>query len=133
MPTKKTVRRATAAKPAKDARRAAKPAAKRAAPPAAGERMTVTTVNQPDYTHEVDAVRYRAMHAALLKVMPTRAPGFTQGEMWAAAAAHVPKALFPDRGKVAWWAKTVQLDQEAKGAWVREAVKPLRWHVVAKR
>ncbi|WP_394727903.1 DUF6958 family protein [Altererythrobacter sp. GH1-8] len=27
-----------------------------------------------------------------------------------------------------WWAKTVQLDLEAKGKLVREETKPLRWH-----
>lgn len=117
MPTKK-IRRAPPKRPAKAA---------------AGERLKVETVNVPGYTHEVDAVRYRAMHRVLLEVLPARAPGLTQSEMWTAAADRAPKALFPDRGKIAWWAKTVQLDQEAKGAFVREPGKPLRWHRVTKR
>ena len=120
-------------KPARRRATPPKPARRATAPPAAAERITVHTVDQPGYTHDVDAVRYRAMHRVLLQVLPTRAPGLTQSEMWTAAAAHAPKDLFPDRGKIAWWAKTVQLDQEAKGAIVREAVKPLRWHRVTKR
>jgi hypothetical protein len=36
--------------------------------------------------------------------------------------------LVPGGVKAGWWVKAVQLDQEAKGALVREPTKPLRWH-----
>ena len=95
--------------------------------PSAG-RVTVRSVNVPGYTHTVDTIRYEAMRKALAKVLPTRAPGLTQKEMFAAVVPHLPSDLFPGGAKANWWAKTVQLDQEASGAIVREAVKPLRWH-----
>jgi hypothetical protein len=41
--------------------------------------------------------------------------------------AHLPGELFPEGARVGWWAKTVQLDLEAKGVVVREKSKPLRW------
>ncbi len=41
--------------------------------------------------------------------------------------AHLPGALFRDGAKAGWWAKTVQLDLEAKGVIAREKTRPLRW------
>jgi hypothetical protein len=35
--------------------------------------------------------------------------------------------LVPGGVKAGWWVKAVQLDQEAKGALVREPTKPLRF------
>jgi len=40
----------------------------------------------------------------------------------------LPESLFPGGAKSGWWAKTVQLDLEAKDIVVREHSKPLRWH-----
>jgi hypothetical protein len=71
------------------------------------------------------------MRKAMLKVLPRKAPGLTQAEMWDALARVVPKGVFPDRGKVGWWMKSVQLDLEAKKVLVREKTKPLRWHRLA--
>jgi hypothetical protein len=90
--------------------------------------VTIQNVNLPGYTVRVDAAKYQAMRRALLKVLPRAAPGLTQAEMRQALVPRVPRALFPDRGKVAWWAKTVQLDLEAKGLLRREKATPLRWH-----
>jgi len=90
--------------------------------------MTVQNVNVPGYTTTVDAAKYQAVHRALMQLLPTKAPGLTQAEMFRAVVAHLPEDLFPDGAKAGWWVKTVQLDQEAKGAFVREPVKPLRWH-----
>ena len=42
--------------------------------------------------------------------------------------AQLPEELFPRGVKAGWWAKTVQLDLEAKGIIVREKTKPLRLH-----
>jgi len=43
---------------------------------------------------------------------------------------HLSEELFPGGAKAGWWAKTVQLDLEAQGKWVREDTKPLRWYKV---
>lgn len=91
-------------------------------------KMAVQNVNVPGYTHMVDAEKYKAMRALMLKLLPSKAPGLTQAEMWKTLHAHAPKTLFPDSGKVGWWMKTAQLDLEAKGLVKREASKPLRWH-----
>ena len=101
----------------------------RAKTPAPDGRVTIENVNVPGYTKRVDATRYTAMRRALLKVLPSRALGMTQAEMVAAVVDHLPRDLFPGGEKVGWWAKTVQLDLEAKGM-IHRAVdaKPLRWH-----
>jgi hypothetical protein len=93
-----------------------------------GERITVENVNVPGYTTRLDATMYRAMQAALLKVLPPKGPGLTQDEMRRAVVPLLPKPLFPGGAKAGWWAKAVQLDLEAKGVIAREATKPLRWH-----
>lgn len=97
---------------------------------AQGERVTVENVNVPGYTTRVDAGMYHAMRRALLKALPSKAPGLTQAEMGAAVLPHLPKDLFPGGAKAGWWAKSVQLDLEAKGIVTREKTKPLRWHRV---
>ena len=96
-------------------------------------RVTVQNVNVPGYTTTVDAAMYRAMHRALVKVLPARPPGLTQAEMIGAVVPHLPRDLFPGGAKAGWWAKTVQLDQEAKGTIVRDTGKPLRWRRKARR
>lgn len=92
------------------------------------DKITVENVNVPGYTTRVNAAMYNAMKKAMWKVLPKRAPGMTQAEMREAVLAHLPEDLFPGGAKAGWWAKTVQLDLEAKGSMVREATKPLRWH-----
>lgn len=93
-----------------------------------GSKTLVENVNVPGYTHSVDAAHYEAMKKVLLQVLPTSGPGLTQSEMWEKAAAVADKTLFPDRGKVGWWMKSVQLDLEAKKVIVRDKdAKPLRW------
>ncbi len=99
--------------------------------PAEGEKVTVENVNVPGYTTRVDAGMYHAMRRALLKALPSKAPGLTQAEMHEAVLPHLPKDLFPGGAKAGWWAKSVQLDLEAKGIVTREDTKPLRWHRVA--
>jgi hypothetical protein len=104
-------------------------ARRRAKTPALDGRVTIENVNVPGYTKRVDATKYKALRRALLKVLPSRALGMTQAEMFAAVVDHLPPDLFPGGEKVGWWAKTVQLDLEAKGMIHREVdAKPLRWH-----
>ena len=96
------------------------------------ERIVVENINTPGRTSRVNAVMYRAMRQAMLEVLPFEEPGLTQAEMREAVIAHLPEDLYPGGAKAGWWAKTVQLDLEAKGVVVREATKPLRWHQVGK-
>jgi hypothetical protein len=90
--------------------------------------VVVRTPNKPRYTARVDALKYEAMYKVMMRVLPRKAPGLTQAEMWDALARLAPKSEFPDRGKVGWWMKSVQLDLEARKMLVREDTKPLRWH-----
>ncbi len=103
------------------------PAKKQAVP--AGK-IAAQNVNVPGYTHMVDAEKYEAMRVVMMRVLPLKAPGLTQAEMWDTLAKRAPKKYFPDSGKVGWWMKTVQLDLEAKGLMKREPTKPIRWHRV---
>lgn len=95
------------------------------------ERIPVENVNVPGYITNVRADMYAAMKAAMLAVLPSQPPGLTQAEIRTAVVPHLPEALFPGGAKAGWWAKTVQLDLEAKGLLLREQSKPLRWHLVA--
>jgi len=92
----------------------------------ASEKIEVENVNHPGKTNRVDAAKYRAARAAMLKLLPKKAPGMTQHEMMVAMRDALPESLFPGT-TTSWWMKTVQLDLEAKGLVVREATKPLRW------
>ena len=93
------------------------------------ETIQVENINVPGYVTTVKANMYRAMRVAMLKVMPDHAPGLTQMEIREAVLDHyLPEDLYPGGAKAAWWAKTVQLDLEAKGVLGREPGRPLRWH-----
>ena len=93
-------------------------------------KVRVENVNHPGRAANVDADKYHAARAALLAVLPAAPPGLTQAGMLSAVgeelAADAPH-LFPGGAKAGWWAKTVQLDLEAKGVLARDAGKPLRW------
>jgi hypothetical protein len=91
-------------------------------------KVVVENVNIPGRTTRVNAAMYNAMKKAMLKVLPHKAPGLNQGEVREAVKDHLPVELYPGGEKVGWWAKTVQLDLEAKGVIIREDSKPLRWH-----
>jgi hypothetical protein len=95
---------------------------------ASDDRITVENVNVPGRTSRVNAAKYQAMKQAMLKVLPTEEPGLTQTQIREAVIPYLPEDLFPGGSTSGWWAKTVQLDLEAKGTVIRETVKPLRWH-----
>jgi Family of unknown function (DUF6958) len=99
-----------------------------AKPHQSGNKISEENVNLPGHTNRVDATMYHAMRQAMLKALPAEAPDLTQDEMIRAVKPFLPEDLFPGGAKVDWWAKTVQLDLEAKKILVREAIKPLRWH-----
>lgn len=90
------------------------------------EMTIVENVNHPGQTACLDAVKYKAARTARLKVLPRKAPGMTQHEMMGAMRKALPAAQFPGT-TTSWWAKTVQLDLEAKGLVIRDSGKPLRW------
>ena len=94
------------------------------------EKITVENVNVPGIETRVSKGLYDAMQQAIRKVLPTKSPGLTQAEIREAVMPILPEELFPGGAKAGWWAKTVQLDQEAKGSLVRETTKPLRWYRV---
>jgi len=103
---------------------------KKAASKNKATKIEVENVNCPGQTNSVDAEKYLAMKKVLLKVLPKKAPGLSQKEMFAAVRPHLPQDLWPDGEKSGWWAKTVQLDLEAKKVIVRTDTKPLTWHRV---
>ena len=95
---------------------------------AGSDKTVVQNVNHPGQTSRVDAAKYAAMREALLAELPAGPPGLTQKEMAAAVVGRLPEELFPGGAKAGWWAKTVQLDLEAKGLVARRDTKPLTWH-----
>ena len=96
------------------------------------ERVVVENVNVPGSTTRVDAAKYHATRAALLRALPEAPPGLNQAEMIDATKRHLPEELFPGGAKAGWWVKCVQLDLEAKDVVARErGAKPLRWWKVS--
>jgi hypothetical protein len=92
------------------------------------EKTTVENVNVPGKTSRVNAAKYQAMKQAMLRVLPEQEPGLTQSAIREAVIPHLPENLYPGGSTAGWWAKTVQLDLEAKGIVIRESTRPLRWH-----
>lgn len=89
-------------------------------------KIEVENVNHPGYVKRVDAKMYAAMKRAFLKILPKTSPGLTLAEIRDRLIAQLPEKLFPEGAKAGWWAKTVQLDLEAKGDVVREKTQPIR-------
>ncbi len=92
------------------------------------EKVAVENINIPGRTSNVNASKYHEMKSAFLKVLPNEAPGLTQKEILEQVKSYLSENIFPQGKTSGWWAKTVQLDLEAKGLVVREKTKPLRWH-----
>lgn len=97
----------------------------------AEDKVVVENINVPGHVARVDRRKYEAMRKALLRALPKKAPGLTQREMFEAVVTFLPEDLFPGGAKAAWWAKTVQLDLEAKRLIVRSTEgRPTRWRRV---
>jgi len=88
--------------------------------------VEVENVNHPGQVKLVDAAMYGAMRRAFLRILPKTRPGLTVEEIYGKVATQPPKDLFPGGAKANWWAKTVQLDLEAKRIIAREKTRPLR-------
>jgi hypothetical protein len=91
-------------------------------------KVEVENINTPGRTTNVDAVKYNEMKAAFLKLLPSSSPGLTQKEIQDQVKQFLSQDVFPEGKTSGWWAKTVQLDLEAKGVVKRELTKPLRWY-----
>ena len=89
-----------------------------------GDKIEVENVNTPGQVSRVDAAKYHAMKAAMLRVLEGASPMSAQA-IKDAAKAHLPDDLFPGGATSGWWVKCVQLDLEAKGVVLRHATKPL--------
>ena len=92
------------------------------------EMIEVENINTPGKTSRVNAAKYRDMRQAIEQALPRATPGLNQNEIREAVKPFLSAVLFPQGKTCGWWAKTVQLDLEAKGELLREATKPLRWH-----
>jgi hypothetical protein len=91
------------------------------------ERIAVENVNHPGSVRYVDAKRYAAVRRAFTRMLPKASPGMTADEIRERLPAHLPDELFREGAGPNWWAKTVQLDLEAKGVIEREKTRPLRF------
>ncbi len=92
-----------------------------------GDKVIVLNVNHPGHSERADATKYRDMRAALLKLLPTTTPGKSQKDIQVEIKSLLPETTFPGGKASGWWAKTVQLDLEARGLVLRHDTKPLTW------
>jgi hypothetical protein len=92
------------------------------------ETIEILNVLQPGKTYAVNRQKHDAMKHAVMKVLPSHAPGLTVEELGKAVRPILPETLFPGGSTAGWWIKSVQLDQEARGKIQREPIKPLRFH-----
>ena len=90
------------------------------------KKVAIENINLPGKSTNVDAIKYEAMKEAFLAILPKSAPGFTQQEIQEKVNDRLPNDIFSGGATSSWWAKTVQLDLEAKVVVERESCKPLR-------
>ena len=89
-------------------------------------RIAVENINHPGTERQVDRAMYDAMRQAYLRVLPSKLPGLTLAQISERLAGELPQQLFPGGARAGWWAKTVQLDLEAKGLVKRNRASPIR-------
>jgi hypothetical protein len=92
------------------------------------DRIALRNINHPGSVQRLDAERVAEVRRAYLSVLPDASPGLTIAEAEKRLIPLLPPGLFPNGVKAGWWAKAIQLDLEARGVIVREAVRPLRLH-----
>ena len=90
------------------------------------DKIEVQNVNHPGRLSLVDARMYVDMRRAFLAVVPIGTPGLTVAQIQ-----ELVKGRFPADANASWWAKTVQLDLEAKGIIARERSSPIRLYRTA--
>lgn len=91
--------------------------------------IEIENFTSPGKVFRVNAVKFTAMRAAYLAVLPDTPPGLTPEQIIDALRDGLPQDLFPGGDKAGWWGKAVQLDLEAKGIIIR-SVKPVRLYKV---
>ena len=101
--------------------------------PDPGDKITIESITTPGRPHRVDRAKYMAMRAALLAVLPKRAPGMILADAKEALLPRLPDDLFPGGATAGWWFKAVQLDLEAKGIVERAPSRPVRLFKTAKQ
>jgi hypothetical protein len=94
------------------------------------DKIEVRNINSPDHITRVDRTKYEDMKQALLKVLPSEAPGLKVAEAQDALKPHLDQTLFPGGAKSGWWLKCVQLDLEFKGEIKRAEKPPVRLYKV---
>ncbi len=94
----------------------------------AEDKVVVENINTPGRTSRVDRTKYEDMRRAYLDGLTDTAPGLTAAEAKEAAKRTLSPDVFPGGATAGWWAKTVQLDLEAKGIVARSNTKPLRFY-----
>ena len=92
------------------------------------KQVVVENAVSPGHVRNLNAGKFEAMKAAYLKVLPDTPPGLTPREIQAQLMEHLPQDLFPGGATAGWWAKSVQLDLEAKGVIARQPKPPVRLH-----
>jgi len=92
------------------------------------EKIEVENINHPRQSRQVDRAMYEAMKKAYLDALPIKSPGLTLAEISKRLTGTLPADLYPGGAKAGWWAKTLQLDLEAKGLIKREKTSPIRLH-----
>ena len=94
--------------------------------------MRAMNVNTGRPSTHVTPQKYYPVREAILKTLPDDEKGMACEELTKAIAPHLSRDLFPHMGSVRWYAKTVQLDLEARGLIERiPKSKPLRLRRVA--
>jgi len=94
------------------------------------DKVEVENVNTPGKTTRVDAAKYKAMHDAMLSVLPSEAPGMVVADVIQAVKPNLPDDLYPGGKTSGWWVKCVQLDLEAKKVIARADKPPVRLYKI---
>lgn len=89
-------------------------------------KVAVENVNHPGSSKQVDAAVYDAVKRAYLAILSSEPDGLMLAEISRRLGTHLSEETFSGRAGLGWWAKTVQLDLEAKGFVRRGKSRPLR-------
>lgn len=89
-------------------------------------KIEALNINHPGKSRKVDAATYDLVRQAYLAVVPSEPPGITIREAERLLEGRLPDNLFGDGAQRGWWAKTVQLDLEARELIVRSNETPLK-------
>jgi len=78
-------------------------------------KVEISNVNAPGRAATVDAEKYQAIKAAILKVTPKKAPGITASEMVEMVKPLLPEKLWPKGEKVGWWQQDSAVGPRGQG------------------